>query len=149
MGQVTLIFARGGSIGGWLIRLLTWSRWSHVALVDGNTVIEARAFAGVVETPLAEFKQRYGDTEMVRLNHPDPLGMVHAVRGQLGKPYDYWAIAGFLFHRDWQRSHAWFCSELVAWASEDAGRPLFRRNALNRVTQEHLWLLPPPASEYF
>ena len=39
---------------------------------------------------------------------------------QLGKPYDHTAIWGFVAGRDWRSAGAWFCSELMAAASEVA-----------------------------
>ena len=70
-----------------------------------------------------------------------------AAASQIGKPYDYTAILGLGLRRDWQEEDAWFCSELVAWAFQHAGEPLFRAECLRRVTPQHLWMLapaPPP-----
>jgi uncharacterized protein YycO len=40
---------------------------------------------------------------------------------QLGRPYDYEAILGFVFDRDWRETDSWICSELVMAALEKAG----------------------------
>lgn len=61
MNTMKVIFARNNKPISLLIRLVTWSRWSHCAVVDGNFVIEARGGCGVVITPLTEFKKRYTD----------------------------------------------------------------------------------------
>ena len=39
---------------------------------------------------------------------------------QVGKPYDKWDIAGFVFGRDWRDPQAWICSELEVWCLERA-----------------------------
>jgi len=36
-----VIFCRKATLGSWLIRAFTWSRWSHCMIVDGSTVIDA------------------------------------------------------------------------------------------------------------
>lgn len=40
---------------------------------------------------------------------------------QIGKPYDRWAIWGFILDRDWREADSWICSELQAAALEYAG----------------------------
>lgn len=37
---------------------------------------------------------------------------------QVGKPYDKWAILGFITGRDWRDESAWFCDELVVRCAE-------------------------------
>lgn len=39
---------------------------------------------------------------------------------QIGRPYDYEAILGFVFNRDWRETDSWICSELVMAALEKA-----------------------------
>jgi len=105
-------------------------------------VVEAVALGGVVRSKLAD-RQRE-DTRWIIMELPcvDPLAIIAAACSQLGKLYDYTAILGLGFHRDWQEMDSWFCSELVAWAFDEAGLPLFRREVLHRVTPQHLWMLP-------
>lgn len=55
-------------------------------------------------------------------------------------------LLGLLMHRDWQEEDRWFCSELVAWAFTQGGSPLFRREAMHRITPQHLWMLAPEPS---
>lgn len=40
---------------------------------------------------------------------------------QVGKEYDYEAILGFVFARDWRETDSWICSELIAAALEKSG----------------------------
>jgi hypothetical protein len=47
-------------------------------------------------------------------------------RAQVGKPYDYRGIAGFLARRNYATAKSWFCSELVSAAFATAGAPLLR-----------------------
>lgn len=125
------------------IRAFTWSRWSHVALVDGATVIEAVAVHGVRRALLADAIERAADYAFVDLPASDPAAVLAAAAGELGKPYDLTALLGLVLRRDWQECDAWFCSELVAWAFQAAGQPLLRSEVVRRVTPQHLWMLPP------
>ena len=128
------------------IRAFTWSRWSHVALVDGDTVIEAAAVHGVRRAPLVDTIARAADHAFVDLPATDPSAVIAAAAGEVGKPYDYTALVGLALRRDWQACDAWFCSELVAWAFDAAGQPLLRAEVVRRVTPQHLWMLLPAPS---
>ncbi|SPR99543.1 YiiX/YebB-like N1pC/P60 family cysteine hydrolase [Cupriavidus taiwanensis] len=143
MSTVRLMFSTTRLPLSALIRVATWSRWSHVALVDDVTVIEATALHGVRRAPLAEAIARTADHAFVDLPARDPGAVLAAAATQLRKPYDYTALLGLALRRDWQAADAWFCSELVAWSFEAAGQPLLRHEVVRRVTPQHLWMLPP------
>ncbi len=141
---VTLLFARSRSPVSLAIRLFTWSRWSHVAVLHNGHVYESQAPGGVAVTPAHRWQRCYTSVQHVRLAHPHPADVSAFMASQRGKPYDYGAIAGLVFRRRaWADRRRWFCSELVAWAFAQAGRPLFRRTALSRITPQHLWMLAP------
>lgn len=143
MKTIKLFYADNPGITSKLIRLFTWSEWSHVAIVDGDVIIEATGGKGVIATPLLQAQQ---DAKLWRLEeYPclDADAIIAAARSQIGKPYDRTAILGILFSRDWQEDDSWFCSELVAYSFQKGGRKLFRRDTLNRITPEHLWMLEP------
>ena len=127
----------------WMIRAGSWSKWSHVAIVDGDDVIEAIALDGVVRTPLATRKAKDTAWQIVTLPCADRLAIINAATSQLGKPYDYTGVLGIGFHRNWQETGHWFCSELVAWAFQQGGTPLFREGASRRVTPQDVWMVPP------
>lgn len=129
--------------GAVLIRGITWSEWSHVALVDGDEAIEA-TWPAVRVAPLAEVIAAHSAHVIVDLPCCDPAAAIAAARSQAGKPYDLTALFGLLMHRDWQEDDRWFCSELVAWAFAQGGTPLFRPEAMHRITPQHLWMLYPP-----
>lgn len=141
-----VLFCTSKLPGAVLIRAVTWSQWSHVALVDGNEVIEA-TWPAVRVAPLAEVIAKHSDHVIVDLPCHAKAEVIKAGRSQVGKPYDLTALFGLLMHRDWQELDRWFCSELVAWAFAQGGSPLFRPEATHRITPQHLWMLaptPPP-----
>lgn len=144
MGSIDLLFCTNPRNPlSWLIRTGSWSRWSHVGILDGDYIIESVALRGVVRTPIKDRQREDRTWTVAALPCSNPDGVIAAALSQLGKPYDYTAILGLGFHREWQEDDSWFCSELVAEAFERAGCRLFRPDSLHRVTPQHLWMLPP------
>ena len=146
MKTISLLFTTSHHPMSAVIRACTWSSWSHVALIDGMDVVEAMAPNGVRRFPVLEAINHSKNAAVVDLPCRDPQAVIAAAASQIGKPYDYTAVLGLGLKRDWQQDDSWFCSELVAWAFEQAGEPLFRAEILRRVTPEHLWMLPPAMS---
>lgn len=137
-----LLFCTSRKPLAFLIRAVTWSQFSHVAIIDGDEVIEA-AWPRVRRSKLLDVLKTHPVYRIAHFNTPDDVAVLDAARSQIGKPYDATALIGLLFRRDWQESDRWFCSELVAWAFDKAGFPLFRPETLHRVTPQHLWMLHP------
>jgi uncharacterized protein YycO len=135
--MIILQFTARRKIGSWLIRQFTWSDYSHVDIVlpDGR-LLGARLDGGVSIQPPGSFE------ECVRFEVDAPNDVIRHVMSQIGKPYDYAAIFGIIFRRNWHNPKKWFCSELVAWAFEEAGHPLLRTENFNRVTPRDLLLSP-------
>lgn len=126
MSLVKVVFARQHRVASLLLRTFLWSAWSHCAVVDGDEVIEASALHGVRTRPLADLLADASQYEVVDVPSLNPAAVIAAARAELGKPYDWFGVAGFGFRRQWQEPDSWFCSELVAWAFHAAGQPLFR-----------------------
>ncbi|WP_368566281.1 YiiX/YebB-like N1pC/P60 family cysteine hydrolase [Pseudoxanthomonas sp. UTMC 1351] len=138
---VELFFTKRRSLGSKLIRLGTWSPWSHVGFRVGDRVIESTAGHGVREVSWRDAVRPEDRRAAMYLRCARPDAVLAAARSQLGKPYDTSAILGFIGRRDWQEPDSWFCSELVAWAFAQAGYALFRPDSVHRVTPGHLWML--------
>ena len=134
---MNLILCRNRTIGSALLRLATWSQWSHVAIHDeGIGVVFDTTFAhgGCRAWPEADFRLRYPDREERELVVDNPPAARAWLLNQLGKPYDWSAIAGFVFRRDdWNKPDAWFCSEHFAAFFNEFVRPAFKVS-LWRVT---------------
>lgn len=143
MQTVRILFTRSWLPGSWLIRAITWSRWSHCALVVGDEVIESAMFAGVRRRPLVDLIEGSSAYSIVELPVRDADAVIRAAESQIGRRYDWAGVFGLALRGGWQDRRAWFCSELVAWAADAAGSPWFRRNRIGRVTPEHLWMLAP------
>lgn len=132
--QIHIEFSTGGGMISRLIRWFTWGRWSHVAIrMPEGDVIEAKEFRGVIRREVT-----YEQKEIVSVTvTPEQYAVFEtALRSQLGKSYDWRAILGFVFRRDWERTDYWICSELVAWALKQANV---------NVVHEKRWRIDPTA----
>ena len=143
MGNISVIFRSSNTLFSAAIRGLTWSRWSHVGILLGDQVIHADALRGVVIDPLSSFLVSASRHEIVDFAVQDPDTAIKSALNELGKPYDYTAIFGFLVHRDWQEDDSWFCSEFVAYVLNKSGTLFFRPERRGRITPEHLWMIEP------
>lgn len=60
--------------------------------------------------------------------------------GKIGCPYDWSAVFGDVFTRDWHKKDSWFCSEAVEDSLEEAGDGLFREGNYWRITPGMFYL---------
>lgn len=124
------------------IRFFTWSKWSHVAILDGDYVIESRGGKGVVRTPLQLFLRRVSRVAAMRYPHVATDAAIAFARSQLGKGYDWGAIFGIGFRRNWGDRSKWSCVELATVAAHAANTPLLRCDEAWRHKPQELWLVP-------
>jgi hypothetical protein len=142
MPALSLIFARGHSLGSWLLRVLGNSRWSHVAVVDGDHVIEARAWHGVVRTPMVEFLARCSAVERLDVECPNPGAGLEYARSRIGCGYAWRRLLALLLHvRLPHNDGAEYCADLAEDAIEAAGRPRIRPDRRHRLTVEHCYMV--------
>ena len=141
MGSVFGIFSRSHNIGSIIIRGVTWSPWSHNALIleDGEGVIEAVWPQGVRQSNRTALQARSTQIDIVEIEVPNPAGAYAYARSQIGKPYDTWGVIGLGLRREWDTPDAWWCSELFEACLIAAGRPRFNRHA-QRVTPMHSYM---------
>lgn len=127
-----VIYGRNKHPFSLLVRLATWSRWSHVGIItpDGTHVVESVLGAGVRKVHIEQFQRLYPKTYIGRMPNDDQWES--RLYEHIGKKYDLLALAGIFFrNRKWNSGNRWFCSELVAYVSG-----VFRENKLARVTPE-------------
>jgi uncharacterized protein YycO len=104
------------------IRFSTRSWASHAEFVDTDRGISlgARSAGGVKVRSCAN--DHYSRVEQFTAE-----GILQAyewARTQIGKPYDFSAIAGIAVDRNWRDETKWFCSELLVASFEHVGFPL-------------------------
>ena len=134
-----LVLVHSGGVVPRLIQASTWSHWNHAAfeLEDGRQ-LAADSSRGV------QIYDPDPGSEIARFSVKglDLGAAVKIASSQVGKPYDWSGVIGIGLHRDWTEPDSWFCSELVAWACQQAGTDLLRFDRLNRVTPGLVGLSP-------
>ena len=137
-------------IGARVIQRLISFRYSHVGIeiVDEGRVVDATLLRGVSEHTLDDFLAGYGKSEALCYDIPNPDRFLKFINEQIGKPYDYTAIAAFPFARDWERPHAWHCSELGVKSAVEGGLIDKPRLSKSRLTPRDCYILLPKAGQY-
>lgn len=137
MQRIPVIFAKTWKPISLIIRLFTWSRWSHCGIIteDGKSVIESVGGKGVIVTPLLDFKRRYSKWHIAYVPVQNRRISYQLARAEIGKEYDLKALFAIALRRDWECPDSWFCSELIAHACQG----LYRRESVSRITPECIW----------
>lgn len=136
--MIRIHFCKSNDVGGWLIRLFTWSRWNHVAIEIRGVVFEALTGGGVRAVPAKGYGDGWAASHSIEIHPGQPSTLGDWLRGQVGKKYDWAALFSWPFRSRWQKANRWFCSELVAQALYLSG-VLEVSEAAHRVTPEDLW----------
>ena len=124
-----LCYYHGRSMISRSIECFTWGEISHVAVRDPNEprVWEAWQKGGVNKVPSISTNhsdRTRVDIYTVDLTEEQYHGIVAFLDAQVGKPYDFWGVASFVFRRNMGKEGAWFCSELALAAFMQAGLSL-------------------------
>ncbi len=138
--KIKLQFSSEATFGSKAIEWLEWSDMSHVDFVlPFGRLLGARMSGGVQIRP--PHYNKFTRTAIYSVDASEHV--IKLAKSQIGKPYDKAAILAFIWHhRAWSDERAWFCSELVAWAFEQAGVPLLDSDKLYRITPGELMLSP-------
>lgn len=148
-----LLFTRSNNISSKLIRLVTWSSWSHVAMVNSSDIESITEYTEVIDStflhggvqsrPLHQVLHNMDKWAYVEVPVANEKLAWSAARSQLGKPYDVTALIGIFFHRNWQNPTRWFCNELVEWCLEFGGSGRFIED-ISTLSPKHSWMLKTP-----
>ncbi len=138
---MTLIrFTRGTGIGGAIVRWATWGSAGHVGFrLDDGKVLDACPGMGVsIRDAEDDDSTEYWSIAAPKQTIQDAVDWA---KQQVGKPYDWTAIYGMAFRRDWHQDTAWFCSELVTAAFDTVHWPIVRDSGrFDRVTPRDLMM---------
>lgn len=128
-GDIYLIRSR--TIWGKLIRFWTRGKFSHAGIVLNDRLGVEATIRGVKVVKLPK-----EHVTLMRAAEPLTQSEIRIMRAflikELGKPYDFWAIAGFIFFKRWQHPHKWQCFELV-WKTYEA-----MDRKLGRLDNDHI-----------
>lgn len=130
-----VVLVRAHSVGSLAIRARLWENWSHAAVItEPGWVIDSTFKAGGVRVRrLADVLAHASAYKVIDLPVPDEAAAQRFLHEQVGKPYDWRAILGWITSdRDWADETAWFCFELAAGAAKAGGLDKWRD--MKRVT---------------
>ena len=143
----TIVFSTSYALSSALIRFLCHSPFSHTDIMlpipEPYSLFGASDPGGVMCRPFNYQPFKTWHKATIHTSLADRI--IELVRSQEGKPFDDIAMRQVMSDepRDWTVPDAWFCSELICWACEEAG--LFRVVVpKNRVTPADLLLLLNP-----
>jgi uncharacterized protein YycO len=136
------IYCRGSVLSA-AIRLFDgMGHWSHCAgvLQDGEHVVEALAWRGVVITPLAEVIRR-SSAHRIEAREVPMAGVGDAwALSTVGAGYDWLGAIGSPWRRPWGSPEAWYCSEHAeAWLLASGAEPRWRPGKRGVTPNEHYW----------
>jgi uncharacterized protein YycO len=124
------------------IEFWTWGDWSHVDIKTTRGWLGARSNGGVQIRPWNYCSFTKQETRTITLPEEQEANIMNWFTSQIGKPYDYLAVAGMPFRKDWRDDKRWFCSELIMEGFQQAGVYLLNAQHMNRVTPRDLYLSP-------
>lgn len=130
------------SITSLLIRLVTLSKFSHMAvLLEHDYVVDTTFMTGVRISNLVDFSKHYPDKIIRDIPLPDEKAAEDFLYAQIGKPYDWTSLAGIAFRNGkWTDDDSWFCSELTEAAVKAGGLDRFIEK-LSRIIPQYCWVL--------
>ena len=146
-----LLYVTSNSLPSRIIRGIDGGPASHVGIespLRPGTVIDATFLHGGVRTWPASVWADLDEHRLVReidVPLPSEAAALKWAFDQVGKPYDWSALAGMAILRDWQDDRRWYCSELAIAACLAGGMSLAgKRGELGvRLSMEiaHAWSL--------
>lgn len=109
---------RGRSFTSRIIQWRTWSVYSHASWIDDDdgSVYESWQPEGVRHMANINVGHKSGtviDIFDVAITDEQRDGLIEWFTSQLGKPYDMWAILGFICRKQIEDKSAWICSEYI------------------------------------
>lgn len=143
MKRIYYQFSTTKGIDSWFIRWFTWSKYSHVDLVmEDGKLLGARLTSDQSFTGRSGVQIRppnyenFSNTLCVYLEVSDSQydQFWKIALGEAEKKYDWGAILGFVFKKDWRCIDRWFCSEYALWVATQAGIKLLNLDPINRCS---------------
>lgn len=140
MEHVDIVLASTKGPVSKLIKAVTWSKWSHTAMVmPDDTIIESTFKGGVHYATKESLLVRSDYWAIIRVPVFNQAEVHMAMYSLVGKTYDLVGALGIGIHRNLQDDDKFWCSEANYWAIHNGGTRYFRMEAMRRITPEHFW----------
>lgn len=130
-----IIASRGDSIISSVIKKITYSKYSHLAIIVSNTlIIEADGISGFIKYRNIEDFQSYSDIFTCdSLTDKKSQEMIFYLEGKVGQKYDrillFWLFVKYVFRvkLPYKNDSSMICSELVNNAYKSVGVRLSKK----------------------
>lgn len=133
-----LVFVRKNDIFTWVVTTVEGGNWSHCAVVhDSDFVIHANPLKGTHRAKMGDIIASAADYAIVDVRGADEQVIYEYLEGRIGKGYDFAALPGLLFGKNWGMSDRDYCSELAANAAVMGGLAINRMRY--RTGVQTLW----------
>ena len=141
MTKVKIHFYRGTHLISYLIRLRTFSEFSHVSIQIDDKIYESKEWEGVVCTvPRKSPPASLVKTFEFNIPKKDLIAWEKWLKSQLDHKYDYMSILLFAgLPRKYHPDGKWICSEYAAWFC--AKVKILKRKPKKLLSPEALMLL--------
>lgn len=126
------------NIGALFIKLFTFSKWNHTAVMfSDGMVFDVTFFTGVRCMPVEDYVKIYKNIDYHEVEVPLEWKARAFAESQLGKKYDFTAIFGIIFQRRcWENYSKWFCSELAESIFIEGGKRRIRTSVNSVLPRE-------------
>lgn len=149
MGEIRLVYSTRKTIGSALIRAFSRCWCSHVAIMDGEYIIDATSRYGVRRIPFSEAIAEYDDYEIIAYEASRPTLAIDFARSKVGSKYDMlsylWFIFGPLlrimgFVVECENPNQFICSELANDVLKMGGVRLLEERS-SKIKPRDLWMV--------
>ncbi len=101
----------------WLINYITKGKHYHVAILVNGFIFEAKAFKGVIKTPVENYNPQGFDLVKIPFKvgncEIDSSELFNKLNDLVGSGYDYIGLLTFLFPFIKHQKNRYYCSELA------------------------------------
>lgn len=101
------------------IRVVTNSIYNHVAIELNRVIYQSQSFKGVWAINTSLYNRKPEKTLEIKVSEQVFYDVKKRITDELGKPYDYKCVLGFLGGQPLHKKDKWFCSELANLAFYD------------------------------
>ena len=124
-----------------VIRWFTLCSWSHVGFINLDTMT---TFSAMADGRGVDFRPLKRGQKIMLLDAPHCEEAYQKALSYKGQGYDFLAILGMVFHRNWKSRDRKFCNELVFRVFDEIGEPLLNHKfiPLQHMFPEHILLSP-------
>lgn len=111
--MLVVLGSTGNSFMGKVIQRVTWNKYTHVAVTDGNIVWECAGTKGVVCSPIQDWNATHDCVETVPIQVEHENEIIRWMGSRVGFGYDYLELVGHVLNINLGSRKRYTCSSFV------------------------------------